>query len=168
MKKWLQRMRGALGIGMTWAAGWAPVGAITGLVTGTLLGFPLGTVIVNYAVTFGVLGFIGGGLFSTVLGLAEGRRSFEELSLPRSIMWGASGGLVLGALTVGIGVLGAGLSVLGAAIVGASALLGASSAGGTLAIARSARGQALLEGGEDPAEMRLPGGNARKRLGDAE
>ena len=168
MKKWLQRIRGAMGIGMTWGAGWAPVGALTGLVTGTLLGFPLGTVIVNYAVTFGVLGFIGGGLFSTVLGLAEGRRSFEELSLPRSIMWGASGGLVLGALTVGIGVLGAGLSVLGAAIIGASALLGASSAGGTFVIARSAQGHALIEGREDLADPVLHGENAQKRLGETE
>jgi hypothetical protein len=42
MQKWLQRIRGAVGIGLTWAAGWAPLGAITGWVTAagasTLLG----------------------------------------------------------------------------------------------------------------------------------
>jgi hypothetical protein len=48
MKKWLQRIRGAIGIGLTWAAGWAPIGAITGWVTGVFLGFPLGVVTANY------------------------------------------------------------------------------------------------------------------------
>jgi hypothetical protein len=44
MKTWIQRVRVAIGIGLTWAAGWAPLGAVTGLATGTLLGFPLGVV----------------------------------------------------------------------------------------------------------------------------
>jgi hypothetical protein len=34
MNNWLQRIRGAVGIGLAWAAAWAPVGAITA----TLLG----------------------------------------------------------------------------------------------------------------------------------
>src|SRR5688500_18109716 len=85
----LQRIRGAIGMGLTWAAGWAPIGAVTGWVTGAALGFPLGVVTANYAVTFGVLGFIGGTIFSTVLRLAEGGRSFDQLSLPRFVAWGA-------------------------------------------------------------------------------
>ena len=44
---------------------------------------------------FGVLGMIGGTIFSTVLSLTEGRRSFHQLSLPRFVVWGALGGLVL-------------------------------------------------------------------------
>jgi hypothetical protein len=160
MKKWLQRIRGAVGIGLTWAAGWAPVGAITGWVTGIILGFPLGGIAANYAVMFGVLGFIGGAIFSTVLSLAEGRRSFNQLSLPRFVAWGAFGGLLLGGLAVTAELLGAGLTILGAVIVGASTLLGAGSAAGTLVIARAADGQALLKEGEDVAQAGLTGAEA--------
>ena len=143
MTSWFQRARGAIGIGLTWAAAWAPVGAITGGITAMILGFPVGVVTANYALLFGSLGFIGGGIFSTVLSLAEGRRSFDQLSLPRFVAWGALGGLLLGGLAVTAGLLGAGVTLLGAVITGASTLLGAGSAGGTLALARAGKGQQL-------------------------
>jgi hypothetical protein len=60
MKTWFQRIRGTIGIGLTWAAGWAPLGALTGWVTGTVPGFSLGIVTANYTVTFSLLGFLGG------------------------------------------------------------------------------------------------------------
>lgn len=164
MTKWLQRARGAIGIGLTWAAGWAPIGALTGWGTATVLGFPIGVVTTNYAVLFAVLGFIGGTIFSTVLSLAEGRRSFEQLSLPRFVAWGALGGLLLGGLAVAAGVLGAGLSALGAVIAGASTLLGAGSAAGTLAIAKSAHGRMLPRGGD--ARAGLASEDSRNLLGD--
>ena len=169
MKKWMQRIRGAIGIGLTWAVGWAPVGALTGLITGVLLGgVPLGVIATNYAVMFGVLGLVGGTIFSTVLGLAEGRRRFDQLSLPRFVGWGALGGLLLGVLAVTAGILGSGLTILGAAIAGVSTLLGAGSAAGTLAIARAADNQALVKEGEDVARAGLTGEEARQLLGSAE
>ena len=168
MKKWLTRIRGAVGIGLTWAAGWVPLGAITGWLTGQFLGFPLGVVTSNYAMMFGVLGFIGGTIFSTVLSLAEGRRSFDQLSLPRFVMWGAAGGFLLGGLAVAVGLLGAGPTLLGAVIAGASTLLGAGSAAGTLSIARAADSRALLKEGEDHAPAGLTGEGARQVLGKAE
>jgi hypothetical protein len=164
MKRWVQRLRGAIGIGLTWAAGWAPIGVVTGLLVGTLFGYPLGVIARNYAVTFSVVGFIGGAIFSTVLSLAERRRSFSGLSLPRFVGWGALGGLLLGGLAVTAGLLGAGATNLGAVMIGATTLLGASSAAGTLAIARAAdRGQ-LPNGGGGNAE--LTGEEARQRLID--
>lgn len=156
MKKLLRRARGAFGIGLTWAAAWAPVGAITGWVTGTVLGFPLGVIVTNYALMFGVLGFVGGTIFSTVLSLAEARRRFEQLSLPRFVAWGALGGLVLGGLAVTAGLLGPGLTVLDAVITGAATLLGAGSAAGTLAIARAAQGPALTRPGIEPSGASQP------------
>jgi hypothetical protein len=143
MRKWLQRIRGAIGIGVTWAVGWAPVGAVTGLITGLVLGFPLAVVAINYAQMFGVLGFVGGTIFSTVVRIAEGRRRFDQLSLPRFTGWGALGGLLLGGLAVTAGLLGSGFTILGAAIAGVSTVLGAGSAAGTLAIARAADDRAL-------------------------
>lgn len=157
MKKWLRRIRGAMGMGLTWAAGWAPVGAVTGWITGMLLGFPLATVAGNYAAMFAVLGFVGGTIFSTVLRITEGRRTFDELSLPRFTAWGALGGLVLGGVSVMIGLLGPGLGVLDAVMAGVATLLGAGSAAGTLAIARKADDRSLLEPGEEEIRHPLPG-----------
>lgn len=163
MKTWVQRIRGAIGIGLTWAGGWVPLGAITGWITGTALGFPASIVATNYAVTFGVLGFIGGTIFSTVLSLTERRSSFERLSLPRFVAWGALGGLVLGGLSVAAGLLGSGATILGAVIAGASTLLGAVSAAGTLAVARIGRRDALASGDGDD-DVRLTASNERQRL----
>ena len=156
MTRWLQRLRGAIGMGLTWAAGWVPVGAVTGLITGAVLGlFPLGRITVNYAVLFGVLGFVGGTIFSTVVSIAEGRRRFAQLSLPRFVAWGALGGLMLGGLAVTAGILGSGFTVLGAVIGGVATLLGASSAAGTLMIARAADDQVLLRDGKNVAHAEI-------------
>ena len=84
--------------GLTWAAGWAPIGALVGLVVAVAIGgVPVGVVVVRYVALFAVLGLVGGGIFSTVLSLTEGRRRFDELSLPRFAAWGALGGLLLAA-----------------------------------------------------------------------
>ena len=161
MQSWLQRIRGAIGIGATWAAGWAPIGAITGWATATLLDFPPIVVAANYATMFGVLGFMGGAIFSTVLRLADGHRSFDQLSLPRFTGWGAVGGLVLGGLAVSASLLGAGLTWLGLDIAGATTVLGAGSAAGTLVVARKASELPML--GEGGTATKVPPAGERAR-----
>jgi hypothetical protein len=126
------------------------------------MGFPLGTVTVNYAVMFGVLGFAGGAIFSTILSLAEGRHGFHELSLLRFVGWGAAGGLILGGLAVAVCLLGSGLSLLGVATVGAWTLLGAGSAAGTLAIARGGEGRAISPAARDTGPLESVGGRAHR------
>ncbi len=95
MKKWLKRIRGALGMGLIWAAAWGSVGMIflSGLlVFGTApVGVGLATAIANSAL-LALAGLIGGAAFSVVLGITEGRRRFDEMSLPRFAGWGAVGG----------------------------------------------------------------------------
>ena len=162
MQSWLQRVRGAIGIGATWALGWAPIGAITGWVTATLVDFPPIVVAANYATMFGVMGFLGGAIFSTVVRLADGHRSFDQLSLPRFVGWGAVGGLVLGGLAVLASLLGAGLTSLGAVIVGATTLLGAGSAAGTLVVARAANAHPVLGEGASGANAPVAGGSTRR------
>ena len=165
MKKWLKRIRGAIGMGVTWAAGWAPVGAVTGLIAGVVLGgVPLGVIATNYAALFGVLGFVGGTIFSTVLRVTEGRHRFDQLSLPRFVAWGALGGLLLGVLAVTAGILGPGLTILDAVIAGVSTLLGAGSAAGSLALARRADDRELLEHGADVADIGLTEEEKRELL----
>lgn len=166
MMKWIKRIHGAIGIGLTWAAGWVPIGAMTGWVTATVLGFPRGVVTANYAVLFGVLGFVGGTIFSTVLSLAEGRRSFNQLSLPRFAAWGGLGGLLLGVFAVTAGILGAGLTALGVVITVAATLLGAGSAAATLVLANAAQSRALLPAGDAIARVEPTEDNAR--LGNVE
>lgn len=162
MKGWLRRVRGAVGIGLTWAAGWAPIGALVGAVAGAVSGLPLVGLAVNYAALFTVLGFVGGGLFSTVLRMTEGSRRFDELSLPRFTAWGALGGLVLGGLAVGVSVVGLELNLIGWSTIGVAGLLGAGSAAATLGVARAADDRALLEEAESVDEVGLTEEDVRR------
>ncbi len=80
MKKWLKRIRGAVGMGLTWAVAWGGVGAILRLVVGIISGAPfdeLATGVFGVFSTFAILGFVGGVAFSTVLVIAEDRRRFD-------------------------------------------------------------------------------------------
>jgi len=140
MSKWMRRIRGALGMGLAWALAWFGAGMVLLLVVGpdaADVPFPLG---------FGALGFLAGITFSGVLGLAEGRRRFEQMSLPRFALWGGVGGL----LFAGIFVVAAALGIeafLGLGIV--FALAGAGCASGSLALARRVDDRVLLEGSEN-------------------
>ena len=153
MKKWLKRIRGAVGMGLTWAAAWFGVGAVMGLV------FFGGVELLANALNSAVVGFIGGTSFSVALGIAEGRRRFDEMSLPRFAGWGAVGGLLVSMLLLSNqGVLGAVL------IVGVFTLLGAGSAAGSLALARRADDRELLKAGADLADIRLTEEEKRELL----
>ena len=88
MKKWLERIRGTLGMGLTWAAAWLGGGTIVGLV---LVGGGGVLALAQISVMSTVAGFVGGVIFSAVLGIAEGRRRFDEMSLPRFAAWGRWG-----------------------------------------------------------------------------
>jgi len=138
MKNLLRRIRGAIGMGLTWALAWFAAGMVLLLIVGpdaADVPFPLG---------FALLGFLAGVAFSGVLAITEGRRSFDQMSLPRFAAWGAAGGLLL---AVGMAaVIGwAQLPVLATVF----ALSGAGSAAGSLALARKAVDRELLEAGED-------------------
>ena len=152
MKKWLKRIRGVLGTGLTWAAAWSVVGTIirsvAAVIAGGTVAAPSGSLVTGVVVllvTFGVMGFIGGVAFSAVLGIAEGRRRFDQMSLPRFAAWGAGGGLLLSMLMFTAG-SGFQMALGELIILGILPLLGAGSAAGSLALAR--RADPLLESGE--------------------
>ena len=129
MRKWLRRIRGAIGMGLMWALAWFCAGMLLLLVVGpdaADVPFPLG---------FGMFGFLAGVMFSGVLGLIEGRRSFDQMSLPRFAAWGGVGGFLLsGAFVLAAGLGGVATLVLGPVF----ALSSAASAAGSLALARMA------------------------------
>ncbi len=151
MKKWLKRIRGALGIGLTWAAVWGGFGFILALVVGGIRGDPFA--LLGDSVFYAAMGFIGGAIFSTVLGIAEGRRRFDEMSLWRFAGWGLAGGLLVPML-LGVEWL----------FVGLYTLLGAGSAAGSLALARRADDRELLEHGADVADIGLTEEEKRELL----
>ena len=89
MKKWPKRIRGAFGMGLTWAIAWFGAGVALLLVVG------LDAADVPFLIGFGMFGFLAGVMFSGVLGIVEGRRRFDQMSVPRFAGWGAVGGLLL-------------------------------------------------------------------------
>src|SRR5918992_5973371 len=99
MKRWLRRIRGAVGMGLTWAVGFALVGG--GLMEALV--DPHGKILDMWPQTLAIPGFLGGVVFSAVLRIAEGRRRFDELSLSRFGAWGAVAGLLLGVLPFAVG-----------------------------------------------------------------
>lgn len=164
MTIWLRRLRGVIGMGLTWAVGWALVGVLIGVASNLLPGLPWDAFFYIFDAPLPALaipGFLGGMLFSTVLGVAGRRRRFEQLSLGRIAIWGALGGVLLSlvpAALVAVGLAtmgkeGLGLWDLTAVIVGPLTLLSAASATGTLALARMAEGPVLSDGGGDAVEV---------------
>ena len=164
MKKWLRRIRGAVGMGLTWAAGWALVGVLIGVASNLLPGLPWDSFFEVFDAPLPALavpGFFGGALFSTVLGIAGRRRRFDELSLPRVGAWGALAGLLLSLLPVALVAVGLASSnrpdvvlwQITAMISGPLALLSAASASGSLALARMAKERELLDAGADVPEV---------------
>jgi hypothetical protein len=154
MGKWLRRIRGAIGIGFTWAVAWS----IVGLVPRWLFGFNTDA---PFPIIFGVLGFIAGIIFSGLLMLTEGRRGFDELSLPRFAAWGAVGGVLLSAIFTRAASLGFG-DVL--AIVPTFAVASAICASGSLALARRAGMRELPDSRGDSADAELTDREKRKLL----
>ncbi len=176
MTKWLRRIRGAVGMGLTWAAGWAVFGVLIGVTSNLLPGLPWDAFFEIFDAPLPALavpGFFGGALFSTVLGVAGRRRRFDELSLPRFFAWGAMGGLLLSLLPAALVAVGLasmesgalGLWQLTAIIGGPLTVLCAVSAAGSLALARRAENRELLAAGEAVAEVGLTEGEAKELLG---
>jgi hypothetical protein len=143
------------------------------LPNGLPLGFPPLAGIAGFALQFATLGFIGGAAFSVAFTAAEGRHRLDEMSLSRFALWGAVGGLLMWGVrtTVGWSLMGLlhdiGLpafswvyTIPGEVIV----LLGAGCAAGSLAMARRADDQELLESAEQVATVGLTATEARELL----
>lgn len=143
MQKLLRRVRGAIGMGLTWALAWGGAGVLMAVITGFTADVP-------FPLLFALLGFIAGVIFSAVLALTAGRRSFDQMSLPRFATWGAIGGIVMSAFFVRVASLEWGdLLMVGATFALASAVC----ATGSLALARRATRGELPDTHREPAEL---------------
>jgi hypothetical protein len=163
MKKWLRRIRGAIGMGLTWAVVWGGAGTVV------MLGFLLRTGSrpdAPFPIMFAAAGFVAGLIFSGVLGLVDGRRRFDQMSLPRFAAWGAAGGVLLATTFVLAVSLSGDPGFLWNLVVAGPlfAVAAAASAAGSLALARRTQDRELLETTEDLPAERLPEGEARRVL----
>ncbi len=163
MKQWVRRIRGALGMGLTWAVAGSAAGAIISLGfvvrTGSRPDAP-------FPIMLGALGFVAGVAFSGVLRLVEGRRRFDQMSLSRFAAWGAGGGLALSATFVlAVSLAGDPAFLWNLVVVGpVFAVAAAGSAAGSLALARRTHDRELLETTEDGPAVGLREGEPRKPL----
>ncbi|MDX1646914.1 MAG: hypothetical protein R3304_07205 [Longimicrobiales bacterium] len=156
MTGWWTRIRGAFGMGLTWAAAWFAAGMALLLVVG------FGAADVPFPLGFGLLGFLAGVTFSGVLRLTEGRRSFHQMSIPRFAGWGGVGGLLFSALFVAVtDVALDALLFLGPIF----ALAAAGCAAGSLALARVADDRERLDAGEEVDQVGLSEDEIRELLG---
>jgi hypothetical protein len=148
MGKWLRRIRGALGMGVTWAVALSAVGLVPRWIFGVSTDAPI-------PLLFGLFGFVAGLTFSVFLALTEGRRRFDQMSLPRFAGWGAIGGLLLAAIFARLVSLGWGDVI---AIAPAFAVASAVCAAGSLVLARGAERRALPDVvGDTESEQRERG-----------
>lgn len=133
MKKWLRRIRGAAGMGLTWAVVWAVVAGLIGMLVD-----PDGSMDEMWPAIGAYPGFLGGVVFSVVLAVAARRRRLDDLSLGRVAAWGAGAGFLVGVLPFAIGepTTEIPLWLLGVLVIGTITGLSAASAAGSLALAR--------------------------------
>jgi len=156
VKKWLRRIRAAIGMGLIWAAAWLGAGLILLAIVG------LHAADVPFPLFFGLLGFLAGAVFSGVLGVLGRKRRFDQMSFPRFAGWGALGGALLAGAFAVLAAPDVQFLVVGPVL----AIAGAISATGTLALARKANAGELRGGGGEAGmvgrgsdEVReLPGG----------
>jgi hypothetical protein len=97
----LRKLRGALGIGLSWAAIWAIFGLSIGF---AVLYFDPASIDqgedpVSMARLLATVGFICGTIFSGVFAFAERNTALRDMSLWRAAFWGALGGIALPLLT---------------------------------------------------------------------
>jgi hypothetical protein len=113
----------------------------------------------------GALGFIAGVVFSGVLRLVEGRRRFDQMSLPRFAASGAAVGFALSATFFLAVSRGDPAFLQYFLVVGPVVTVAAAGcAAGSLALARRARNRELLETTADGLAIGHPERAARKSL----
>lgn len=165
MKKWQRRIRGAIKMGLTWGFAWFAAGMV--IMLGSLLATGSTGADIPYPIGFGMLGFLAGVTFSGFLVIGEGRRRFDQMSLPRFAGWGAIGGGLFAVIFVfAVAAYGEGAAFLqNLVFLGPLfAAIGAGSATGLLALARMAEDRELRDAGADVGEARLADDEAQGLL----
>ncbi len=157
MKKFLRRIRGLLGVGVTWGGLWSVIGAVFGLVHGWVQPeiWTWSNPVFGWAVGMGMYGFVSGVAFGGLLSLREGRRTLADLSLRRVALWGVLGAAAVPPLFGVLGLFEVGTTVVDIVqAVFLTGFLGGTFAPTSVAIARRAELQSgsrdLLPNSDSP------------------
>lgn len=147
----LIKLRGALGMAVSWAVGWGVLGFGVISVSVAFLGggSDFWSTVAPLTALTGLSGFVGGTVFSLVLGTGYRRRRLGELKPGRMALWGAGAALFIPAALLGVGLI-VHVPIEAALVAGvgvALGALGAGTAGGMVWLAQKADGG--LGGGED-------------------
>jgi CubicO group peptidase (beta-lactamase class C family) len=134
--QWLKRIRSALVVGLVWGGLWALVGG------GIMESFidPRGDIVDMWPQVLGIVGFVGGVIFSGVIALVAGHRKLGEFSFAEFAGLGAVAGVLQGAVAMAL--VGA-----PALFIGLTTLVSAVAASGSLAVARMAGQRQIGSGG---------------------
>ncbi|MBC8087714.1 MAG: hypothetical protein H7Z40_10650 [Phycisphaerae bacterium] len=158
----MKRARGAVGMGLIWAAVWAPVAVVIG--TGII--DPDNSMDEMWVMVGAIPGFLSGVLFSVVLSRVGRRQRLAELSIKRAFEWGGAAGLGIGVLPFVLGDTGGRpWFTLAATVITSITALSAASAAGSLALAQRAERRELGAGGANLDEVILSSGKEQELLG---
>lgn len=148
MSMYLRRIFVVVLVAVGWAVVWSPVGVLTGIIVD-----PGGSMDEMWVAIGAYPGFLCGAVFYAVVGIAEGRRRLDALTLSRVGAWGAASGLLVGVLPFLVGTVNPALPLWlwGVITVGAVTILSSASAVGTALIARMAKKGALRGASGDAA-----------------
>ena len=140
MRSLLRKLRGLLGMGVTWAVAWVPltvgIGVIERLVAGSTL--PTVAELLAAAVTGLQSGFIAGVLFGAGLGLVYGNRVLGKLRPGSMGVLGGVGGILLAAVTLGPAAVAGALPATAVILVTTyCGIFGAASAVGSVKLAQA-------------------------------
>ena len=92
----LQKLRGAIGVGVTWAAVWAVVGFVAHPLLRLATNGPPGLFgAFGDAIWVGWYGFLAGGLFSVLFAVLNRGRSLNQLTVPGMAKVGAAASVLL-------------------------------------------------------------------------
>ncbi|MCY3766402.1 MAG: hypothetical protein OXH06_13380 [Gemmatimonadetes bacterium] len=148
MNMYVKRIVVVVLVAVGWAVVWSPVGLLTGIIVD-----PGGSMDEMWVAIGAYPGFLCGAVFSAAIGIAEGRRGFDETALSRVAAWGAVSGLLVGVLPFVLGTVNTTLPLWlwGIVTAGAVTLLSSASAVGTALIARMAKQRAPRGAGGNAA-----------------
>lgn len=138
MNRLFRKLRGMIGMGLTWGVAWAAIFYVIISIVAVVdpPSIDAGEQPAFLAAFGGAFGFISGAVFGLLLSLAEGRRKLLDITPARAAIWGA-----LGAATLPV-ISGRFDQVMFFSPIGAAI------AAGTVAIARRAERRAALPGAE--------------------
>ena len=149
MNRLARRLRGLLGVGLTWGALWSVIGAGVWLVIQIVSPEVwAGTYSISeWTLGIGLYGLVSGVGFGSLLSLGEARKTVLGISLRRAAIWGVLGAVAVPLLFGALGMFEAGTTtadVLEAILL--TGFLGGTFAPASIALARRAELRAVEEG----------------------